>query len=212
MRLLSELREENRALWREVRSLGSRIPQHVSPATDHGPAAISAVFGGSSQSSQSHIPPNAQVGLGGGHALAHSRSSSNLGGDDGERDADWEDEDGMNASIGGGLMTGIGMGLGGSQGGAEWDAQSPRFNLWAGGGLNVPGFALNAVGAPPGGEEWKRWAEGEIVKERKRVEKLVGIVKALVDVTGKGGTSGPASSGGAVVGLSIDRELDGSKF
>lgn len=156
------------------------------------------------------MSPGAQVGFGGGHVLAHSRSSSNLG-DDGERDVDWEDEDGMNASMGGGLMTSIGMGLAGSQGGEEWDAQSSRFNLWAG-GLNVPGFPLNAFGAPPGGEEWKRWAETEIFKERKRVEKLVGIVKALVDGAGKGGTSGPASSGGVAVSLNIDRELDGSKF
>ncbi|KAH0836803.1 HSF-type DNA-binding-domain-containing protein [Lanmaoa asiatica] len=186
-RLLSELRDENRALWREIRSLGSRIPQ---PAANHGQGTISATFDGSSQGSQSQISPNAQVGLGGGHVLTHSRSSSNLGGDDGERD-------------------GIAMGLGGGQGGEEWDAQSSRFNLWAGGGLNVPGFAFNAFGTAPGGEEWKRWAEGEIIKERKRVERLVGVIKALVDVTGKGGANaGPASSS-AAVGMSIDREPDG---
>lgn len=184
----------------------------MSPAANHGPATISANFGGSSQASQSHISSSAQVGFGGGHVLPHSRSSSNLGGDDGERDCDWEDEDGMNASISGGLMPGIGIGLAGSQGGEEWDAQNSRFNLWASGGLNVPGFAMNTFGVPLGGEEWKRWAEGEIFKERKRVEKLVGIVKALVDVAGKGGASGPASSSGAAVGLNIDRELDGSKF
>lgn len=120
-----------------------------------------------------------------------------MGGDDGERDVDWEDEDGMN-------ITGIGMG--GSQGGEDWDAQS-RFNFGVGGGLNVPGFAFNISGAPPGGEEWKQWAEGEITKERKRVEKLVGVVKALVDA-GKGATS----AGGATASMSIDRELDGSKF
>jgi hypothetical protein len=141
------------------------------------------------------MSPNAQVGLGGGHVLTHSRSSSNLGGDDGERDVDWEDEDGMN-------MAGIGMG--GSQGGEEWDAQS-RFNFGVGAGLNVPGIAFNISGAPPGGEEWKRWAESEITKERKRVEKLVGVVKALVDARNV------ASAGGATASMSIDREPDGSK-
>lgn len=138
--------------------------------------------------------------MGGGHVLTHSRSSSNLGGDDAERDADWEDEDGMSASV----MSGIGMG--GSQGGEEWDAQSPSFNFGAGSGLNTPGFGFNALGTP--GDEWKRWAAGEIIKERKRVEKLVGIVKVLVDVTGKGG----GSAGGASANMSIDREPDSSRF
>ena len=78
-RLLSELRDENRALWREIR----RIPQLVSPAI------IPANFVGSSQGSQSHVSPHAQVALGGGHVLTQSRSSSNLRGDDSERDADW---------------------------------------------------------------------------------------------------------------------------
>ncbi|KAG8221088.1 hypothetical protein J3R82DRAFT_2606 [Butyriboletus roseoflavus] len=205
-RLLSELRDENRALWREVRSLSSRLPQHVPPAANHGPATISANFGGPSEGSQS-ISPNSQIGLGGGQVLTHSRSSSNLGGDDGERDVDWEDEDGMNVHMGGGPMTGITMGMGGGQGGEEWDTQSSRFNVWAGGGLNVPGFAFS--GEPFGGEEWKQWAESEIFKERKRVEKLVGVVKALVDVTGKGGANGSPSIGGAAVSLSIDREPDG---
>ncbi|KAN0088207.1 hypothetical protein V8E55_005264, partial [Tylopilus felleus] len=182
-RLLSELREENGALWREVRSLSSRIPQPLAVA-NHGSATVSPNFGGSG--SQGHISPNTQVGLGGGHVLTHSRSSSNLGGDDAERDADWEDEDGMSASV----MSGIGMG--GSQGGEEWDAQSPSFNFGAGSGLNTPGFGFNALGTP--GDEWKRWAAGEIIKERKRVEKLVGIVKVLVDVTGKGGVSAGGAS------------------
>ena len=175
----------------------------MSPATNHGPTTISPNFVGSSQGSQFHTSPDGQVGLGGGHLLTHSRSSSNLGGDDGERDVDWEDEDGMNASV---SMTGIG--IGGSQGGEEWDAQGARFNFGAG-GLNVPGFTwINGSGAPPGGEEWKRWAEGEISKEKKRVEKLVGVVKALVDVTGKGA----ASAGGATASMSIDRESDISKL
>lgn len=142
------------------------------------------------------MSPNAQVGLG-GHILTHSRSSSNLGADDGERDVDWEDDDCMSAS----MMTGIGMG--GSQGGEEWDTQSPSFNFDTSSGLNVPNFGFSTLGAP---EEWKRWAEGEIIKERRRVEKLVGVVKALVDVTGKGGASaGPATT---TTGMCIDRESD----
>lgn len=182
----------------------------MSPVANHGPATISANFGCPSQGSQSHISPNTQVSL--GHVLTHSRSSSNLGGDDGERDVDWEDEDGMNASIGSGPMTGISMGLGGSQPGEEWDAPSSRFNPWAG-GLNVPGFAFNTSGEPlGGGEEWKQWAESEIFKERKRVQKLVGVVKTLVDVTGKGGVSGSPSNGGAAVSVSLDGEPDGSKL
>jgi len=197
-RLLSDLREENRALWREVKSLSSRIPQHGSSAANHGPAAISPNFGASSQGSQSQISSNTHVGLGGGHVLAHSRSSSDLGGGDGERDVDWEDDDGMNASL-------SLIGMGGSQGGEEWDPQSSRFNFWAGSGLNVPNLAFNTVEAPPG-EEWKQWAEGEIIKERKRVEKLVDIVKALVDATGKGAVNGATAS------MTMDREPDGSKF
>ena len=138
--------------------------------------------------------------MGGGHGLTHSRSSSNLGGDDGDRDLDWEDDDAMNTSV----MTGIGMG--GSQGGEEWDAQSPNFTFGANNGLCAPNFTFSALGAAPGGDDWKRWAECEINKERKRVQRLVGVVKALVHVTGRGGAT---ASGGTTPNISI--ELDGSK-
>lgn len=209
-RLLSELREENRELWREVRSLSSRIPQLVSPATGHGPATALTNFMGSSQSSQSHISPHAQIGLGGGHV--HSRPSSNMGGDDGERDADWEDDDGMSASMCSGPMTGIAPSMGGSQGGEEWETQNSRFDFQAGAGLNVPGFPSNTFG-PASGDDWKRWAQGEIIKERKRVQRLVGVVKALVDGSSKGGANaGPASNGNVALGVNMDGEPDGSKF
>lgn len=121
--------------------------------------------------------------------LSHSRSSSNIGGDDGERD--WEDDDAMSASV-----TGLGMPLGGSQGSEEWD-------FTAGTGLNVPGFTSNAFPAAPGEEEWRRWAQSEIIKERRRVQRLVGVVKALADVSGKGGAS---------LGQMMEREPDGCKF
>ena len=200
-RLLSELRDENRALWREIR----RIPQLVSPA------AIPANFVGSSQGSQSHVSPHAQVALGGGHVLTQSRSSSNLGGDDSERDVDWGDEEGMSASVCGGPMTGIEMGVGGSQGGEELDAQNSRFGFAGGSGLNLPGLGSNGFGTASGGEEWKRWAQSEIIKERKRVQRLVAVVKALVDVSGRGGAStGPASSVSTAAG--VDGESDGRKF
>lgn len=160
--------------------MSSRIPQNLSTAANPG----------STTASPSHIPPNVQVSLGGEHVLTHSRSSSNLGGDDGERDVDWEDE-------------GIGMSLGGGQ--EDWDAQLSRFNFGAGSGLNTPGpgFSFSPFGTVPGGDDWRRWAEGEIIKERKRVEKLVGVVKALVDSNAKGGMT---------ASMDLDQESNGSKF
>jgi hypothetical protein len=198
-RLLSELREENRALWREVSRLGGRVPAHVSSAANNpsncGPASAPASFGGTSQPPQSQTSSqspqsHSQAGLARGHVLSHSRSSSNLG-DDGERDGEWEDEDGN-----GDPMSGVGMGIGGgtgggSQGADEWDSQGSR--LAFGSGLSVPGtnsqFSFNnSLGAGPGvGEEWKRWVEAEMSTERKRVERLVGVVRAFVDVVGNGG-------------------------
>ncbi|KAG9313168.1 HSF-type DNA-binding-domain-containing protein [Chiua virens] len=181
-RLLSDLREENRALWREVKSLSSRVPQYGSPTANHGPTA--------------------SLGLESGHTLTHSRSSSNLG-DDGDRDIDWEEDDAMS-----GPVTGIGMGA--SQGGEGWDPQSSRF-FGTGGGFNVPGLSFNPAETSAEGEQWRRWAECEILKERKRVEKLVGVVKALVDFSAKGNASvGLTSGGNSVVNMCIDREPDGN--
>lgn len=157
-------------------------------------------------SSQSQIPP--QVGLAGGHVFSHSRSSSNLGADDSERDADWEDDDGISASVTGGSMSGLAMGMGGSQTGEEWDSQSSRFDFVTGSGMNVSGFAPNAFGPVSGEDEWKRWAQSEIIRERRRVQRLVGVVKALVDVSSKGGASaGPTSNP-----VRMDGEADASTF
>ncbi|KIK91390.1 hypothetical protein PAXRUDRAFT_633547 [Paxillus rubicundulus Ve08.2h10] len=204
-RLLSELREENRALWREVTRLGGRVPAHVSSAANNlsncGPASAPASFGGTSlppQSQTSSQSPQSQsrAGLARGHVLSHSRSSSNLG-DDGERDGEWEDEDGN-----GDLMSGVGMGIGGgagNQGADEWDSQGSR--LAFGGGLSVPGtnsqFSFNnSLGAGPGvGAEWKRWVEVEMNDEKNKLEKLVSVVKAFVNVVGNGGEV--LGSGGA---------------
>ncbi|KAF9231649.1 hypothetical protein BU15DRAFT_68162 [Melanogaster broomeanus] len=152
-RLLSELREENRALWREVSRLGGRVPIRISPtitaadnSSNFGPTSARATFGGTSQTSQSQTSSSpqsqsqsqgrltgghvlihsrqSQGGLTGGRVPIHSRSSSNLGGDGVERD-EWEDDDG---------------------------------------GVN---------GSGPMSEEG--------------VERLVGLVRALVDVVGKSG-------------------------
>ena len=117
----------------------------------------------------------------------------------------------MSASVCGGPMTDIGMGMGGSQGGEELDAQNPCFDFAVGGGLNLPGLASDGFGTASGGEEWKRWAQSEIIKERKRVQRLVAVVKVLMDISGRGGAStGPASSVSTAAG--VDGEPDGRKF
>jgi len=90
------------------------------------------------------------------------------------------------------------MSLGGSQ--EDWDAQLSRFNFGAGNGLNAPVFSFSPIGTVPGGDDWRRWAEGEIIKERKRVEKLVGVVKALVDANAKGGMT---------ASMDLDQESNG---
>ena len=68
VRLLSEIREENRALWRDIKRLGGRIPPHI--AGTLAPSASSHLHSLSLPSSQGQEH----------HTLSFSRFSSNFRG------------------------------------------------------------------------------------------------------------------------------------
>jgi hypothetical protein len=111
------MRDENKALWREVSRLGGRVPSHVANTLSQ------------STSSSSTTGPKLHIG-----------------GED-------EDEDGSDEGFSFNVMgpgMGIGMGMGG------------------------------------GSEAWMNWAGAEMRRERRKVEKLTGIVRALCDAIGSG--------------------------
>ncbi|KAG2072394.1 hypothetical protein BDR04DRAFT_409528 [Suillus decipiens] len=112
-RLLNDMRDENKALWREVSRLGGRVPSHIANTLSQ------------STSTSSTTGPKLHIG-----------------GDD-------EDEDGSDEGFSFNIMgPGIGMGMGG------------------------------------GGEAWMNWAGAEMRRERRKVEKLTEIVRALCDTIG----------------------------
>lgn len=106
------MRDENKALWREISRLGGRVPSHIANTLSQ---------------STSTSPPKLHIG-----------------GDD-------EDEDGSEEGF--------------------------SFNVMA------PGFSMGMGG---GGEAWMNWAGAEMRRERRKVEKLTGIVRTLCDTIGSG--------------------------
>ncbi|KAG2137667.1 HSF-type DNA-binding-domain-containing protein [Suillus cothurnatus] len=113
-RLLNDMRDENKALWREISRLGGRIPPHIANT-------LSQSSGSSTTGPKLHI-----------------------GGDD-------EDDDGSDEGFSFNVMgPGLSMGIGG------------------------------------GGDAWMNWASAEMRRERRKVEKLTGIVRTLCDAIGSG--------------------------
>jgi hypothetical protein len=111
------MRDENKALWREISRLGGRVPAHVLNT-------LSSSNSGSSLGTSSSATPKLHIG-----------------GDD-------DDDD-----------------------------------------VSDEGFSFNVVapglsGGP--GDAWMNWATGEMRRERRKVEKLTGIVRALCDTMGTG--------------------------
>ncbi|KAL4062510.1 HSF-type DNA-binding-domain-containing protein [Scleroderma citrinum] len=174
-RLLTDIREENRALWREVRQLGGNIPPHI---------ANTLGSGNSHSHTQSlSLPSNHGRGQ---HTLSHSRSSSNLG-DDVDRDVDWEDEEPASGGPSGADVFG-------------------RLNIQtAMGALAGPSPSLHSHSPSPHppspSEEWRRWAETEIFRERRRVDKLVSLFRTLVEFVNPGASMNAGSGQGAGAGL-----------
>ncbi|KAG1874452.1 hypothetical protein F4604DRAFT_744773 [Suillus subluteus] len=113
-RLLNDMRDENKALWREVSRLGGRVPPHIANTL-------------SQSSSSSTTGPKLHIG------------------------GDEEDEDGSDEGFSFNVMgPGLSMGMGG------------------------------------GSEAWMNWAGAEMRRERRKVEKLTGIVRTLCDAIGSG--------------------------
>lgn len=112
-RLLNDMRDENKSLWREISRLGGRVPSHIA------------------------------------NTLSQSTSSSSTTGPKLHIGGEEEDEDGSDEGFSFNIMgPGISMGMGG------------------------------------GGEAWMNWAGAEMRRERRKVEKLTGIVRALCDAIG----------------------------
>jgi hypothetical protein len=108
------MRDENKALWREISRLGGRVPPHIANT-------LSQSSGSSTTGPKLHI-----------------------GGDD-------EDDDGSDEGFSFNVMgPGLSMGIGG------------------------------------GGDAWMNWASAEMRRERRKVEKLTGIVRTLCDAIGSG--------------------------
>lgn len=119
-RLLNDMRDENKALWREISRLGGRVPSHVANTLSQ---SSNSSLGGSSTAPKLHI-----------------------GGDD--EDDDGSDEGfAFNVMGPGSMGGGMGMGMG-------------------------------------GGEAWMNWASAEMRRERRKVERLTGIVRTLCDAIG----------------------------
>lgn len=114
-RLLTDMRDENKALWREISRLGGRVPAH-----------IANTLSASNSCSSSTTTPKLHIG-----------------GDDEEDDVSDE-----------------------------------------GFSFNVVGPGLGAVGGGGGGDAWMNWATAEMRRERRKVEKLTGIVRTLCDTIG----------------------------
>ena len=173
-RLLSEVREENQALWREIKQLGERIPPHF--ANTLGSSAKSHTHSLSLPSSQGQ----------GQHSLSHSRSSSNLG-DDADRDGDWDDDEPGSGGPGGGLS---GDAFGGLHIQTAIGAPSPLSLGGPSPSLHSHSPSLHAHSPSPQppspSEEWRRWAETEVNKERRHVDKLVGVIRTLVEYVNPG--------------------------
>lgn len=55
--------------------------------------------------------------------------------------------------------------------------------------FNVVGPGSNGFGGGGGGDAWMNWATAEMRRERRKVEKLTGIVRALCDSMGTAGVS-----------------------
>ncbi|KAG6334841.1 hypothetical protein ID866_4246 [Astraeus odoratus] len=185
-RFLNEIREENRALWREVCRLGGRVPPN-----------IAATLGSSAQSQ----PGSLSVSIPGqiGHTLTHSRSSSNLG-DDGERDNDWDDDEpGSGGTSAGAGATGADI-FGNFLNVQAAVAGQSSMTLAA----PSPHAHSPSPHPPSPSEEWRRWAEIELMRERKRVDKLVEVVRTLVGVVNTGAGMSAGVAPGAGIGLGIN--------
>ena len=115
----------------------------------------------------------------GAAALSHSRSSSNLG-DDADRDGDWDDDEPGSGGPGGGLS---GDGFGGLHIQTAIGAPSPLSLGGPSPSLHSHSPSLHAHSPSPQppspSEEWRRWAETEVNKERRRVDKLVGVIRTF---------------------------------
>jgi len=184
-RLLSDMREENQALWRAVKQLGGRIPPHI--------ASTLGSSGNSHSHSQSLSLPSSQ----GQHTITHSRSSSNLG-DDTDRDVDWEDDEPGSGGPGGG-SSGTDA-FGGLNMHTTIGAPSPLSLAGPSPSLHSHSPSLHAHSPSPHppspSEEWRRWAETEISRERRRVDKLVNVVRAFVEHVNVSPGAGPGQGGG----------------
>jgi hypothetical protein len=123
-RLLTDMREENRALWFEISRLGGHVPARIA-------STLSTSNSCSSLGTSSTAAPKLHIG-----------------GDDEEDDVSDE--------------------------GFSFNVVGPALNNGLGGG---------------GGDAWMNWATGEMRQERRKVEKLTGIVRALCDTMGTAGTS-----------------------
>ncbi|KAG1738990.1 HSF-type DNA-binding-domain-containing protein [Suillus lakei] len=119
-RLLNDMRDENKALWREISRLGGRVPSHVAGTLSQ---STSTSCGTSTTGPKLHI-----------------------GGDE-------EDEDGSDEGF--------------------------SFNVMGPGGMGG------------GGDAWMNWASAEMRRERRKVEKLTGIVRTLCDAIGSGASLFP---------------------
>lgn len=133
-----------------------------------------------SNSLSATIPPTHGSGQQ-GRSLCHSRSSSNLG-DEGERDVDWDDDE-SGPTPGADVFSGLGVQTT-STGKVLPSAPSPLSLIAP--SPSPRGHSPSPHPSSPS-EEWSRWAAAEILRGRKHVDKLVNIVRALVEVVnGKG--------------------------
>lgn len=177
-RFLGSIREENRALWQEIRQLGGQIP----------PQFTNSLGSPSHSKSLSVLTQN--------HTLSHSRSSSNLG-DEGERDGVWDDEEPTSGGPGG--ATGNTEPFGGLHIQTAVGGTVPLSLA----GLSPSLHTHSPSPQPPSpSEEWCRWAEAEIAKGKRRVDKLVHVVRVLVNVMNSGANNPAAKGTGPALGPS----------
>ncbi|KIM68177.1 hypothetical protein SCLCIDRAFT_1009350 [Scleroderma citrinum Foug A] len=186
------MRDENRALWRAVKQLGGRIPPHITNTL------------GSSSNSHSHSQSLSLPSSQGQRTISHSRSSSNLG-DDTDRDVDWEDDEPGSGGPGGGSSGPDAFGGLNMQ--TTMGAPSPLSLAGPSPSLHSHSPSLHAHSPSPHppspSEEWRRWAETEISRERRRVDKLVNVVRAYIEhvnVNPGAGVNAGSGQGGAGLG------------
>ena len=196
-RLLSKVHEEKSTLERDQTTRWT----YTSIANTSGSSANSHSHSLSLPSSQGQ----------GQHSLSHSRSSSNLG-DDADRDGNWDDDEPGSGGPGGGLsgdafdglhiQTAIGASSPLSLGGPSPSLHSHSLSLHAHSPSPQP---------PSPSEKWRRWAETEVNKEMRRVDKLVGVIRTLVEYVNPG--SAGSGQGGTTVGIGKGGECaDEGKF